>query len=320
MSHQTVSRVLNGHPHVREGTRHKVLSAIGELGYRPNRAARALVTGRSQVLGVVAPRTTLFGPVSLLAAFEEQAAEAGFTVIVARLRTFDQASTGNAVRRLLDQRVAGMAVIAPVASAIDALRELPSGVPIVTVDSGPDRLRPAVNVDQAEGARLATQHLLDAGHATVWHVSGPSDWFDAAERMAGWSDTLRRAGLEPPPVVPADWTSAAGYRAGQLLGRMPEVTAVFAANDSLALGLLRALHELGRSVPDQVSVVGFDDIPEAEFLVPPLTTVRQDFESVARQGLDLLLAQLELRDGQESRIIAPVLVERASVAPPAAQG
>src|SRR4029079_11035771 len=124
-------------------------------------------------------------------------------------------------------------------------------------------------------------HLLDAGHRTVWHVSGPLEWFDTAGRVEGWESALRDAGAEVPPVIPADWSAASGYRAGQVLARMSEVTAVFAANDHLALGILRALHERGRRVPHDISTVGFYYLPEAEFSIPPLTTVRPDFTAVA---------------------------------------
>jgi DNA-binding LacI/PurR family transcriptional regulator len=323
VSHQTVSRVLNGHPHVREATRARVRSAIEEMGYRPNRAARALVTGRSQLLGVIAPRSTLFGPVSQVAAFEERAAEAGFAVSVARVRRLDAKAVAAAVDRHLDQHVSGLVVIAPVRSATEALAQLPDDVPVVTVDGDPGHPGAMVTVDQALGARLATQHLLDAGHRTVWHVSGPPDWFDASGRVDGWAAALREAGVEPPPVLAGDWSPAEGYRAGQLLGRMPEVTAVFAASDSIAVGVLRALHERGRAVPGEVSVVGFDDIPEAAHLVPPLTTVRQDFDAVAKECLALLLAQLDgtptIRPpGADQRTVAPTLVPRSSVAAPPA--
>jgi DNA-binding LacI/PurR family transcriptional regulator len=318
VSHQTVSRVLNGHPNVREQTRLRVQAAIAELGYRPNRAARALVTGRSQVIGVVAQNTTLYGPASLLAALEQAAAEAGFAVSVGSVNDLDHRSVSEAVERHLTHRVAGIVVIAPVESAAEALERLPQDVPLVTVDGDPRRPVPLVTVDQVAGARAATQHLLDAGHRTVWHVSGPRDWFDSAGRIEGWREALRRAGAEVPPLVPADWSAAAGYRCGQMLARMPEVTAVFTANDHLALGVLRALHEHGRRVPDDISVVGFDDVPEAAYFIPPLTTVRPDFAAVARASLDLLLTQIESAapGPLRRRTIAPTLVARRSVGPP----
>jgi DNA-binding LacI/PurR family transcriptional regulator len=293
-----------------------VRAAIAELGYRPNRAARALVTGRSQLLGIVAQNSTLYGPASLLAAFEQAAAEAGFAVSVGSVGRLDRESIAGAVERHLDQRVAGLVVIAPVASADDALAEMPVGVPLVTIDGNPRRPHALVTVDQAAGARAATEHLLAAGHATVWHVSGPQDWYDAAWRIEGWRSALREAGAEVPPLVPADWSAESGYAAGQMLARMPEVTAVFTANDHQALGLLRALSERGRRVPQDVSVVGFDDVPEAAYYIPPLTTIRPDFAAVARAGLDLLLRQIAGEADPARVTIAPTLVRRESVSAP----
>ena len=317
VSHQTVSRVLNDHPNVREQTRLRVRAAIAELGYRPNRAARTLVTGRSQLIGVVTLNSTLFGPASLLAAFEHAAAESGFGVSVASVGTLDRESTLQAVDRHLDQRVAGIVVIAPIESANEALDHIPAGVPLVTIDGDPRRQAALVTVDQVAGARAATRCLLDAGHTTVWHVSGPDDWFDSAGRIEGWRATLSAAGAEIPPVIPADWSAAAGYRSGRILARMPEVTAVFAANDHLALGILRALSERGRAVPGEISVVGFDDVPEAAYFIPPLTTIRPDFRAVAETSLRTLLAQIEARRAvAERHTIAPTLVRRDSVAAP----
>nr|WP_258907573.1 LacI family DNA-binding transcriptional regulator [Actinokineospora sp. UTMC 2448] len=317
VSHQTVSRVLNGHPNVREQTRLRVRAAMEELGYRPNAAARALVTGRSQLIGVVAQNSTLYGPSSLLAAFELAASAAGFAVSVRRVRELDRSSIEAALEQHRNQRVAGIVAIAPTASANEALATVSAGVPLVTIDGDPERGAPLVTVDQEAGAYAATRHLLDAGHATVWHVSGPADWFDADGRVRGWRRALDEAGAEVPPLAAADWSAAAGYRAGQMLARMPEVTAVFAANDHLALGILRALSERGRSVPDDVSVVGFDDVPEAEFFIPPLTTIRPDFDAVAAETLGLLLAQLSgTQAAPVQRTLVPELVERRSVAPP----
>jgi DNA-binding LacI/PurR family transcriptional regulator len=315
VSHQTVSRVLNDHPNVREQTRLRVRAAITQLGYRPNKAARALATGRSQIIGIVAQNTTLYGPTSLLNAFEQAAAEAGFAVSIGSVSNLDRRSVSAAVERHLDQRVAGLVVIAPVASAGEALDAMPADVPLVTIDGDPHRNTALVTVDQLAGARAATQHLLDSGHETVWHVSGPAEWFDSAGRVRGWRETLEAAGAKVPPLVPADWSAASGYRAGQMLARMPEVTAIFAANDHLALGVLRALHERGRRVPDDVSLVGFDDVPEAAYFIPPLTTVRPAFDAVAQASLDLLLRQIETGEpGTQRMTIEPTLVRRESVA------
>ncbi|MGY1590903.1 LacI family DNA-binding transcriptional regulator [Geodermatophilus sp. SYSU D00708] len=323
VSHQTVSRVLNGHPQVREETRRKVRAAMAELQYRPNRAARTLVTGRSHTLGVVATHTTLFGPASVVAAFEQAAAAAGFSVFLHTVPTPDEGSVRAAVERALDHGVAALAVVVPVASAAAALDGLDAGVPVVRLGGEAPAASARVGIDQHAGARDATRHLLALGHRTVWHVAGPAGWSDSAARVAGWRDALVEAGAEVPPVVPAaDWRAASGLAAGRLLAARPDVTAVFAANDSLALGVLQALHERGLDVPGRVSVVGYDDVPEAAHFLPPLTTVRCDFPRVAQEALRLLLDHLDPGAWTDAslRDIRPRLVVRASTAPPSGGG
>jgi DNA-binding LacI/PurR family transcriptional regulator len=148
----------------------------------------------------------------------------------------------------------------------------------VAVEAGPDESVPVVTVDQVAGAAAATRHLLELGHRTVWHVAGPADWLEARQRVDGWMAALEAAGAAPPPLVAGDWSASSGYEIGKRLASVRDVTAVFAANDQMALGILRAMHEAGRDVPRDLSVVGFDDIPEAQFFTPPLTTVHQDFQ------------------------------------------
>jgi len=228
----------------------------------------------------------------------------------------DRPSISAAVHRLLEQRVGGIVVIAPVVSANDAIDVVPADLPFVAIDGDPTRPHQVVTVDQALGARLATEHLLAAGHPTVWHVSGPSEWFDSANRVRGWREALERAGAEVPPVISADWSLEAGYSAGRMLARIPEAQAVFAANDHLALGIMKALREAGRGIPDQVSLVGFDDIPESAYLTPALTTVRPDFDAVAERAVAMLLEQIADSGGVRPPTVSPVpptLIERESV-------
>ncbi len=316
VSHQTVSRVLNDHPNVSDRTRLRVMTAIRELGYRPNRAARALATGRSDTVGIIAQGSTLYGPASMQTAFGQAAADAGFAVTVASVRELDGDSISRAVDSLLAQRVAGIAILAPVATPDLTLASIAQDQPVVLIDVPPDVERSVVTVDQVLGGRMATEHLLGLGHATVWHVSGAPGWFDSKGRVEGWRSALEEAGREVPPLLPADWTAAAGYEAGQVLARMPDVTAVFAANDHLALGILRALGEHGRRVPEDVSVVGFDDVPESAYFRPPLTTVRQDFGALARTALEVLLAHVNGDPTPHRTTIRPELVVRASSAAP----
>lgn len=316
VSAQTVSRVLNEHPHVSATTRASVRQAIADLGYRRNMSARVLATGRSNVIGVIAPSSMLYGPSAMVDELSRAARAASMSFTVDHLAEFDEAAVAASVERLLSHGVAGLVAVLPLDTAVEiAARLLPVGTPLVTVDGQPDANAASVGVDQYGGAVLATEHLLAAGHPTVWHVAGPADWNDSRAREAGWRDTLTRAGVEIPPVTRGDWSPASGYEAGRMLARVPDCTAVFAANDHMALGITRALQEHGRRIPDDVRLVGFDDVPESAYFSPPLTTVHQDFAAVGRAGLDLLLEQVENPDAEVRSVVIPAtLVERASSA------
>jgi DNA-binding LacI/PurR family transcriptional regulator len=315
VSHQTVHRVLNKHPGVRPVTRARVLGAIDQLGYRLNTAARTLVTGRSQTLGVVSLSSTLFGPASTLHSIEQAIRATPYFVSIASVRTIDRASIGEAIGRLVDQDVEGIIVIAPHVSTHEALADLPTDLPVVVVEGDADVGVGVVTIDQEAGARTAVEHLLDSGHSTVWHVAGPADWLEARGRVTGWRAALEAAGAPVPPLLTGDWSARSGYEAGQLLGRMADVTAVFVANDAMALGVLKAFAEAGRRVPEEISVIGFDDVPEAPFYHPALTTVRQDFTEVGRRSVALLLEQISSgRRSAERVVVGSSLVVRESTA------
>jgi DNA-binding LacI/PurR family transcriptional regulator len=316
VSHQTVSRVINDSPQVRDATRERVLVAMQELDYHPNSAARALVTGRSRTLGVVSFDTTLYGPASTLYAIERAAHEADYFISIVSLEALDRASVLSAVERLRMQGVDGILVIAPLLGAVEALVDLPRDVPLVAVEAGPAESFPVVAVDQFAGAVLATQHLLELGHPTVWHIAGPADFLEAAQRVEGWRSTLQAAGAEVPPPLVGDWSPRSGYELGRQLARDGGAGAIFVANDQMALGALRALHEAGYEIPRQVSVVGFDDIPEAQYFTPPLTTVRQDFGEIGRSSLRLMLEMMESDADAPAapQMVAPELIVRSSTA------
>jgi DNA-binding LacI/PurR family transcriptional regulator len=317
VSHQTVSRVLNDAERVRPETRERVLSAMRELDYRPNPVARALVTGRSRTLGVVSFDTTLYGPASTLFGIERAAHAAGYFVSIVSVTALDRASVLTAVERLRGQGVDGILLITPQEAAAQAVVHVPAGMPVVAVEAGPVEAVPVVAVDQFAGAVAATRHLLELGHRTVWHIAGPADFLEARERIDGWQSALEAAGSDVPPLLSGDWSARSGYELGQRLATVSDVTAVFAANDQMALGTLRALHEVGRQVPRDISIVGFDDIPEAQFFIPPLTTVRQDFNEMGRQSLMLLLSEIGAPERSSSRVIVEAeLMIRASTAPP----
>jgi DNA-binding LacI/PurR family transcriptional regulator len=320
VSHQTVSRVLNGHPNVRPETRTRVLDAMQALNYRRNLAARALVTRRSHTLGLIAFETTLFGPASMLYGIEQAARAEGYFVSVASVRTLERKPVLEAIDRLREQSVEGIVAIAPKNTVAQALGQVPAGMAVVSVGGADDESVPTVRIDNTAGAALATRHLLDLGHATVHHIAGPRDWPEAHERTEGWRDTLYAAGAIVPAVHPGDWSARSGYTAGRILAADPDVTAIFCGNDHMALGALRALHEAGRAVPDEVSVVGFDDVPESAYFMPPLTTVRQDFAELGRRGIKLLIGQINSgsREGRARVVQDPELVTRASTGAPLA--
>lgn len=313
VSHQTVSRVLNGHPSVSATTRARVLATIATLGYRPNPAARALVTGRTNVLGVISFDTTLYGPASMLYGIE-RAARPEYSVAIASLPAFDAPSLAEAAERFLAQAVEGIIVIAPQTEAVSALSELAREIPLVAVGCGIHAPLPSVAIDNVAGAAIATRYLLDLGHQTVRCIAGPASWLDAQERVEGWQSTLRDAGAPEPDLFVGDWSARSGYEIGRRLAAQPDVTAVLCANDPMALGLIRALAEHDRAVPGDVSVVGYDDVPEAAYFLPPLTTVRQDFGALGRRALHLLRDRIADRPVIPPVPISPELVVRASAA------
>lgn len=317
VSHQTVSRVLNDSPLVRPDTRARVLAAIDELGYRRNSAARMLVTNRSGRIGMVSAHLALHGPSMVSASVQRAAQAAGYDAALVGLDEISADSLRGAVDRLLDQAVEAVVVAVAQRDALAAVAGLTAGVPVVTAQ-GVEPGRPlAAAIDQRVGARLAVEHLLALGHRTVAHVTGPLDWVEAEQRLDGWRTALTAAGAPEGRVVTGDWTAASGYAAGLALAEDPTVTAVFAANDTMALGLLRALHEQGRRVPTDVSVVGFDDVPEAAYLWPPLTTVEQTFSELGRRAVDLALRALAGEVAPTSAAVEPRLVVRGSTAAPA---
>ncbi|WP_436762910.1 LacI family DNA-binding transcriptional regulator [Streptosporangium sp. V21-05] len=317
VSHQTVSRVLNDHPNVRAETRARVLEAINELGYRRNMVARALVTRHTRTLGVVSFDTTLYGPASTVYGIEQAARAAGYFVSMVSLKTIDTAGVRDALGYLAEQAVDGIVVVAPQRSAAPALADVPTDIPVVAVEGSHSGDVSVVSVDQVEGARLATRHLLDLGHETVWHVAGPSDWLEADGRIEGWREVLTDADRPVPELLSGDWSPRSGYEAGLRLAATPGVTAVFVANDQMALGALRAFAERGVRVPERLSIVGFDDIPESEFFTPPLTTIRQDFGAVGKHSIEVLLRQMEAGAewSHERHVVPPRFVARASTAP-----
>ena len=251
----------------------------------------------------------------MLFGIEAAAREAGhrLTFVTASGSGDDMTST---LEQLRTSHVEGVIVVAPVRQVVDAVTGVKPGMPLVVVGGDPETGVGTVTIDQREGARLATRHLLGLGHRTVHHVRGPKDWIDADARVHGWTDALRSYPAPKGRMVVGDWGARRGYAAGNRLAQQRDVTAIFAANDQTALGVIRALHDAGRRVPLEVSVVGFDDTPESAYFSPALTTIRQDFDEVGRRCVQLLLSIID-EDPVERHLVVPVeLVVRESSGPP----
>lgn len=311
VSGQTVSRVVNASPRVDPETRTRVESAMSELGYRPHRAARALRTGRTQTIGLVVSTLASVGNSRMLQAVADAAAARGYALTVVTLGADGDVSA--AFERLSDQSVDGAIVLNEATERVREADLRAAGLTLVVVDSPHDDRFGVIETDHSGGARLAVSHLLDLGHETVHHLAGPADSFAAAERERGWREALAAAGPPVPTVVRGDWTSASGFAAASALLE-GGATAVFAANDQMALGLLRAFAEAGSAVPADVSVVGFDDVADAADYRPPLTTVRQDFDALGSRAVAALVEGIEAGTPAAFETVPTRLVVRASTA------
>jgi DNA-binding LacI/PurR family transcriptional regulator len=317
VSSQTVSRVLRDEPWVSDQTRARVMAAVRELAYHPNRAARTLVTRRSWTLGVLGLDVTVFGAVSPLIGFEREARLSGYGVSVSTVTSFTDRAVTAAVEGLLELHVDGLLVVALEAQAATSLHRLPHSLPTVAVEAGPDSGFDTVGLDQVAAARVAVQHLIDLGHRSIGHITGPSQRLEAQGRRTGWQTALADAGLHEGPCWDGDWTPQSGYAAGEAFSRSRDCTAVFAANDMMALGFMSAVQQAGLRVPADVSVVGFDDLPESAYLLPPLTTIRQDLDEVGKACVALLLHRISAPGEAPRRTVVPTqLVVRQSTTVP----
>jgi DNA-binding LacI/PurR family transcriptional regulator len=337
VSHQTVSRVLNGHPSIRDVTKSRVLAAMNELQFRPSRAARMLSRRRSQTIGVLAAAVGAhYGPASSVSAVEDAARERGFYATVAHLASVSPAAISAAIEDLLSQDVEGIVIVAPRTTVLSQLATLSMDVPIVAAqgEQGGTGGIPVASINQEAGVRMLLGHLIAHGHRRILHVAGPPDWNDAQSRLRAYKTELQAAGLPWSPPLFGDWTADSGYDIGRALVRdtgrgagrntgrngLP-FTAVFSSNDQMALGLIHAFRASGLDVPGDVSVVGFDDIPESAHFWPPLTTVRQDFGELGVRCVALLLDAISRGEGPAaepdagiSPVVEPQLVVRNSVA------
>lgn len=317
MSIQTVSRVLNNLPHVAPETRQRVLEVIDRLQYRPSTLARSLIHRRSAMLGVVTAGLSYIGPSRTLNGIAAEADRLGYELLLHELPTFSSAATAPILNAMLARQVDGIIWAVPeIAGNRQWLMERwPSiPVPIVFLTMHPADGLPVVSVDNYQGGRLATGHLVAQGYRCIGHIAGPLSWWEAERRLAAWRDVLSEAGLPAQDRMwtEGNWSSRSGEQAAQqLLAQFPDVEAVFAANDQMALGLLHVASRQGLSIPGDLAVVGFDNLPESAYFHPPLTTVHQDLHSLGCRAVETVVDLIEAEDapGQPSAAPQALLIE-----------
>ena len=323
VSTQTVSRVINNVSYVSEGTRKRVETVIQELGYRPSTLARSLSQQRSYMLGIVIFGLKHIGPSQTLNGIADAADDLGYMLLMNELEDFSIESISNVIDSLLSRQVDGIIWAAPEIGEShtwlkDHLENIP--VPVIFLAMGSREGVSSVTTDNYKGAVLAMQHLLDGGRTKITHLSGPLTWWEAEERKRGWSETLQENGLEAPEHYCAEgnWSSASGEQAFlQLLEAVPDMDGIFVANDQMALTVLRETHRLGINVPEQIAIVGFDNIAESAYFCPSLTTISQDLQLIGETAVKVIVEMIQARQENlpvtaQSRFITPTLIIRES--------
>lgn len=318
VSNMTVSRVINEAPGVGDATRERVKAFLRESDFMPNFSARALKSGRSKSLGYLTLASQMTGPMmDTLLALQRSAAEAGYSVTVVSLDKIDEETVLSGRAQLMANSVAAVVVVSPENSSAPALKLLARHVTAVGIWTPSEGIPAIAAPDNERGALTATQHLIDLGHKRIGHISGIADWMGTDHRLLGWRSALERAGLPSDAVAEGQWTPRSGFAAMKRLWELHRPTAIFAASDSMALGALAAAREHGLRVPEDLSIVGYDDLAEAEFFAPPLTTIAQDFAHVgerAFEAVQVLLGERERDPG--TPIIEPKLIIRQTTAAP----
>lgn len=312
VSQQTVSRVVNGKPNVTPEVQERVERAIAQLNYRRNSAARWLATRQSTSLGVISYGLARHGHSAALVGLAEAARCHGYATSLITVQDIGRQELQAAVDHHIDDSVAGIVLLAPVRSAIETVNDRTIDLPVVVFE--PNGRDPhSVAADEALGARLATEHLLELGHDTVVHLKGPDGWLATDARVQGWWSALSAARRVIPEPIATNWDASSGSLAAEHVLKSG-ATAVFAANDQTALGLIHGLRARGVRVPQDVSVVGFDDFPEAAFFAPPLTTVRVDFDAIGRLAVERILDMISGRPRGAAQLLQPSLIVRESTA------
>jgi LacI family transcriptional regulator len=316
VSTQTVSRVFNNRPDVAPETRQRVQQVIARLGYQPNAIARSLIKQRTHTLGAVVAHLDQYGPQRMLLGIEQQAKELGYSLLLNLVHQPEMDNGELLLRSLLAQQVDGIIWALP---AIGHNRNWlhhknpQLSVPIIFVDVQPHKILPGVTTDHRRGGRMATEHLVAQGYQKIGLITGPLSWHSAQQRYLGWQDALTAANIPPTSekMVEGDWSAASGQQGlHQLLEQFPDIDAVFASNDQMALGVLQAAHQLGRRIPADLAVVGYDNTPESAYYWPPLTTIRHQMIKQSQIAVNELHRMIEAQQqGEEITPPLPIFLE-----------
>ncbi len=324
VSTQTVSRVINDRPDVAPDTRERILKTINELGYQPSALARSLIQQRSYTLGVVTAGLRYIGPSRTLSGITSAAEEADYSLLLKELPRFDAEDVGPIFQGLLSHHVDGIIWAVPeVGENRNWINQQSFNLklPIVYITMEPKEITATVSVDNYLGGRMAMAHLLEQGYRSIGHISGPMDWWEARQRMLAWKDALRESGVEAKEEhwAEGNWSSASGVQAVEkLFEQYPAMDSIFVANDQMALGVIQVANQKGLKIPEDLGIVGFDDIPESAFFNPPLTTVQQDQYTVGKVAVEEVIKIIEFGwqgvDAMDlkSMILPPTLVVRQS--------
>jgi LacI family transcriptional regulator len=323
VSYQTVSRVINSKPDVSDETRERVKTIIQELGYKPSDIARSLIQKRSYTIGVVTAGLKFIGPSLTLNGITQQADEKGYTLLLKELPSFDTYDVQNLIDSLLSRHVDGIIWAAPeIGENRKWIQEnaISLSVPIIFLSMQPIEGISVIDVDNYMGGQIATQHLIDCGYKKVGLISGPLDWWAARQRKLGWENILLKYQREATSRtwIEGNWSSASGEKAfQQLLDKYPEIDAVFSANDQMALGAMSYAFLHNIRIPEDIAIVGFDDIPEAKYFCPPLSTVKQDLLNLGCTAVNEIVWAIEtMREGNlptpNNHLLTPQLIIRQS--------
>ncbi len=324
VSKATVSRVLAGQTkYVREQTRQRVLTAINELGYHPSSAARSLKSKRSFTLGIVGYGLEYFGPSCTLSGIEQEASELGYTILLHLVRQPETNNVEQLLEKMLSRYIDGIIWAVPEIGNNHAWLEdknIQLSVPIVFLTMKPRSDQFVVTVDNRSGGLAATRHLIVQGCENIGLITGPVDWWEARQRKLGWQEALQSAGLSVKNslIVEGNWSAITGeHGLTQLLEQHPEIDGVFVCNDSMALGAAKVARELGLQIPGDLAIVGFDDIPDAAYFYPSLSTVRQDLVELGRRAVRELGEAIEANRSEtpfapKTVLIQPELIVRES--------